>query len=291
VATEPDFADFVYDFAAGEQLSDREWLCQSELPETRSLLQIPRSFEGMLVLPMSAKFRYQSKPAEDVIRRQPFREVVVDFSSYLIQMDDLETPLAKLKEMRIGPHAPPEAPSLNPTFLGEYPTTVEARRTLTLQAPHIDSIGYVPGLALAEYRIPNEYELDAFTPKSLSIHVPAPVFFERDQLEWDGSTGFLDRDGRRAFANPSNNGWDPVFFVVDADFLRRFLREHQLVALWVEQVMRTAVSDGPTGRQFIDTVRCHVFDGEDVRTVIERTIDSLIVDLESNAENNGDEEE
>jgi hypothetical protein len=111
--------------------------------------------------------------------------------------------------------------------------------------------------------------------------VPAPVFLEREQLEWDGATGFLDREGRRAFANPSTDGWDPVAFVIHADFLRRFLREHKFVALWIEQVMRTAISDGPPGRQYIDTVRCHVSDGEEVRTVVKRTIELHLVDPKS----------
>jgi hypothetical protein len=291
MVTEPDYADFAYDFAAGEHLSDGEWLRQRKLPETRSLLQIPRSCEGMMVLPMSAKFRNQSKPADDVIRGRPFREVVVDLSSYLVEEQDLKACLAKLKKMRIGAHSPPEAPSLNPTFLGEYPSTVEARRMLALRAPQPDSFGYVSRLLLAEYRIVNEFELDAFTSKALSIHVPAPVFLEREQLEWDGATGFLDRDGRRAFANPSTDGWDPVAFVIHADFLRRFLREHKFVALWIEQVMRTAISDEPPGRQYVDTVRCHVFDGEEVRTVIKRTIDSHLVDPKPNGEDSGDDED
>jgi hypothetical protein len=288
VATEPDYADFAYDFASTEQLPDGEWLHQGAVPDALSLLLNPRPFQGMMVLPMSAKFRSQSKSMEDVLRYRPLREVVVDLSSYLVHVDDLPACLATLNEMSIGPQSPPEVQSLNPTFLGEYPATVEARRTLALQAWHPDSVGYVPGLLPTEYRIINDFELDAFTHKALSLHVPAPIFIERAQLEWDGSAGFLDADGRHAFFNPSASGWDPVFLVVDADFLQRFLREHQVIALWIEQVMRTAIADQPPGRQYIDTIRCHVFDGEGVRTVMSRTKDSRLVDPASNAENDGD---
>jgi hypothetical protein len=276
VATEPDYADLAPVFGATERLSDEELLRQGDLPDTRSLLQNPRPCQGSMVLPVTAKFRCESQPTEAITRGAAYRSVVVDLTCYLVQEQDLEGALTTLREMRIGRHAPPEAASLKPTFLGEYPSTVEARRTLAIQAPHPEHLGYVPGLTPVDNYIVNDFELDAFTGKALSIHVPAPIFFERDQLAWDRSTGFLDATGQRAFANPSTDGWDPVSFVVEVEYLRKFLREHQYVALWVEQVARTAFTDQPPGRQYIDVMRCHIFDGVGVRTVIEREIESHI---------------
>lgn len=215
-----------------KQLSDEEWVVrEDDLPGLESLISIV-ACEGQN-WQLLVSYPSWDNRSKDTDRNDPYRQVWMHLSSYLVPKKDLAIACDCLRRRNFfGRWMPEDDPWLY-GFAGEYPWATPFNTELKEQ---YSRAGFWRDL-FAIYQpswndLAVEWEYDVSLPPNLHILVPARVFFSPSDLWWDGRDGYRLIGGRTIFRDPSITEAGPASLLVDADELLERLDRLDMRLIW-----------------------------------------------------------
>jgi hypothetical protein len=95
-----------------------------------------------------------------------------------------------------------------------------------------DQDGATPPLTPSAFDLPLEFEFDAYHEETIHLLVPAPIFFDAEQLCWDGEGGYRDHCDQLVFRAPNMHERGPKGLLVRRDGFLSWLEARGLQVIW-----------------------------------------------------------
>ncbi|MBI5173507.1 MAG: hypothetical protein HY986_11525 [Candidatus Melainabacteria bacterium] len=244
-----------YDEAALNEGDDLTWLASTRMPVNGGPLVADPNETEYVVLSLSHS--WESTEQEDRNSNEPYRSLSTSFTSFLIPNDEIK-PAWKYLKARYYIHGMlPDELEFYDTFLGEYPFAVPYREWFRLleEDPREYTVKY--DLKPAANTVSCHYEHDSYTAESLTVYVPSQIFFEEQDLLWDGVGSYCTADGKPVFIYPTLYHKGPRALLVDKGYLIEFLKKHNLSLLILELQQRYCSAQADRGPN--DGTRFHMF--------------------------------
>ena len=161
-----------------------------------------------------------------------YRHIWLSLAGYLVRPIDASAALEKLGGRNFLGDWMPQGLGLGVGvgFAAEYPWATSFNTMPEEGHSHVkDSLAKC--LAPAWNQLTCEWEYDESREK-MHVYVPARLFFDGDELWWDGQGGYRRGDGRAAFVDPSFRRAGPWTLLADEEHLRARLRELDRCLIW-----------------------------------------------------------
>jgi nucleoside phosphorylase len=224
-----------YDFAAVAAQSNAEWTSTSvDVPPSERLLQpLPRAEGGEWQL-LEGHPTWSVTPRDDDNDGfSAHRQVWMQIRGYLVECKSANRVFSWMAQQHFMERWMPEGVQYHEGYVGEYPWGGLFKRYPGGWHTQARNQELPAPLMPVSNSLSSSYEEDASEGRSISIQVPASVFFEREaQLRWDGLSGYRDRQRRLRFLDPSAAEPGHSALLVDRSYLLDFLRRHGLAILW-----------------------------------------------------------
>ena len=212
---------------------DRAWISSEENVPRISQLVDGQSVGGRDWNPLVA-FLSSGRPS-GAQQDSPYRQIWMHAYGYLVRPSDVNLLFDKLSGRNFYGRWMPEGLSLGSDggFAAEYPWGTPFNTTPDEWYSNLHDDDDVLRLLYPGWNdLVSEWEYDAsFDNGRPSYHVPARLFFEGDDLWWDGKGGYKRSDGRTVFVNPSLGLSGSALFV-DAKYLCARLPEMDRCLIW-----------------------------------------------------------
>lgn len=256
-----------YDFAAVTGQTNAEWAATSrDLPSSETLLQpLGRDDGGEWQLLEGYPSWSASTPEDGEDSFTPHRDVWMQIRGYLVKRKAVGHVFRWMARQHFMGRWMPEGANFHQGYVGEYPWGI-------LFTAHPDAWHSQGGDKKAPARlvpvcnsISSSYEEDAYQNASITVHVPARVFFDGEgQLRWDGLSGYRDAQGCLMFLDPSvAEGGDPAL-LVDRSYLLDFLRRRDLAVIWSVLGQKSFIDGLADGSPRLEFSGAHLLDGSGV---------------------------
>lgn len=245
---------------ANEELTagdDVSWLRSTRMPNGPGLLvDNPAGELQYLILALSHS--WDSKPQEDRVSKDDYRSLKTYVNSYFIPVAQSKAAWKYLK-CRYYKHGMfPDNFDFYDTFLGEYPFAAPYQTWFRLleQDPYQYSAPFE--LIPASHDLSCHYEYDGFSDeKRIEVDLPSQLFFQENDLTWDGLGSYLNQEGTRAFLCPTFYEPGPRALLAEKEHLTAFLDRHELALVIVELHTKYASAQPNIGPN--DGTRFHLF--------------------------------
>ena len=236
-----------------EELSDREWLDQSDdFPDPADLLRVVdrtdcNRWVNVRAMPSWA----QSIPPDQEIGDVDQRRVWLNATGYFVAARDADKFLEWSQEARFWNEWMPRPEPAYQLFLGEHGWSPAFMETLgatdgAYVPEPLDGVvcpAEIRAAAFEYYGRCGDY--DCSTRENRTIYVPHPAFIETMGLRWSGhGTDFLDSEGRLAAFDPTAQRSGPPGLLLREDLLAEYLERSELVLVWSVTGEKMAVSAG-----------------------------------------------
>jgi nucleoside phosphorylase len=225
-----------YDFAAVKGQSNAEWVASSaDVPSSEMLLQpIAREDGGEWQILESYPTWSERSRDQDDDSSSSYRRIWTQIRGYLVKRKSADRTFKWMTKQHFMGRWMPEGAEFHEGYVGEYPWGI----LFTMYPDRWHGRGGGGSKKSPARLVPvcnsvhASYEEDAFQSGGINVHVPARVFFEGEQLRWDGLSGYRDEANRLRFLDPSVRELGSPALLVDRSYLLVFLREHDLAAIW-----------------------------------------------------------
>lgn len=233
----------VVDLEAGDRLSDEEWVASSEgiRASEEFLSEINHDGQRWRLLTSFASWDNRNEEAE---WNEPHRYMWIGINSYLVLKPDFISTCEHLRGRNYFEDWMPRGADWSYGFAGEYPWATpfntepeEWHGRNTSQSELLSTI------EPSWNKLSLEWEYDASTP-SVSMFVPARVFFSSNDLFWNSKDGYCRVGGRTVFRDPSVRELGPSSLLVDIDELQRELDKTELRLFWTVLGQKTLSGGG-----------------------------------------------
>lgn len=225
--------------------NDRDWIAfEKDVPLIAEVLKV-QSADSQDWRPLVA-YLSSGRPDDRHRSDSPYRQIWLELYAYLVRPSDAAIFFEKLSGRNFyGRWIEGAQPSFGNLggFVAEYPwaTTFntppdDERSDVAFQYRHewsSDTADLEPKLLMPTWKsLSCEWEYDV-SQDNVSALVPARLFFDRDDLWWDGQAGYQRiSDGRRVFLDPSLCLSGPPALLVDEEYLMTRLREMDRCLIW-----------------------------------------------------------
>ena len=210
--------------------NDQAWVAlEEDVPTVAKLVEV-QSVGGQDWRPLVA-YLSSERPDSDDRGDSPYRQIWLHLLGYLVRPSHADRLFDKLNGRNFCDLRMPEGLQLgSPGFAAEYPwatsfNTIPDEWYSRTADPALDA------LLPAWNNLSCEWEYDA-SLENMSAHVPARLFFDGDDLWWDGQGGYKRGDGRTVFFDPSIGLAGPSTLLVDAKYLGARLRAMDQCLIW-----------------------------------------------------------
>lgn len=223
-----------YDLKQDTNLSDAEWLDSNDFPNSSAMLTVvnPNNGKNWLILESYPEWNSKQKN-QDFEDGYPYRMCWMQIRSYLVPKNEAENGWTWLCEQHFMGGWMPEGHSLSQGFLGEYPWGI----------PFIQYFEQYGSARIRDSEIPFstvptansilfERDFDAYQEDSFSVLVPATIFFESDDLQWDSISGYKSISGNLCFNDPSILEPGNSTLLVDKEYIEEFMKKNDLALIW-----------------------------------------------------------
>jgi hypothetical protein len=208
-----------------------EWLDSMEFPDSRTLIEVT-DLQGIAWLVLHSDLRWDDRSdlyGYDVESRQ----ISLWLRSFVVPVKETDRAWRWLGREERGSRELPKGPWwLSYVFAGEYPWASQARRMLAEAAAGGDQDGATPPLTPSAFDLPLEFEFDAYHEETIHLLVPAPIFFDAEQLCWDGEGGYRDHCDQLVFRAPNMHERGPKGLLVRRDGFLSWLEARGLQVIW-----------------------------------------------------------
>jgi hypothetical protein len=220
------------DPGSSKPLTDQEWVArQDDVPTLHEFLQVVKhDGQNWRVL---VSFPVWGQRDDDADQKEPYRQVWMHISSYLVQKSDIAVAFDSLHRRNFFGQWLPEGGTWLCGFAGEYPWATSFNTS-----PDESHNGGASGRGLRVAlqpcwnRIAAEWEYDASMSQGRHMTVPSRAFFTPGDLWWDGKDGYRLVSGRSMFRDPSITEPGPASLLVDDDDLLTRLDKMGLRLVW-----------------------------------------------------------
>ena len=214
-------------------LDDRSWIArEKDVPTISKLVQVQTARDQQwrpLITYLSS-----GRP-EDRHDGAPYRDIWLYLFGYVARARDAALVFERLHGRNFLGRWMPEGLSVGGggTFIGEYPWAIPFN--IMSDEWHL---GPQDG-GLSRFLVPawsdlfSDWEYDGSLEEAgVSVKVPARLFFEGEDLWWDGRGGYQRRDGRTVFLDPSVGLEGPPALMADVEHLAAKLRAMGRCLFW-----------------------------------------------------------
>ena len=223
------FFDALQFNTAGVQRDDAWIALEDDVPRIRELVEV-QSVDGQNWRPLVA-FLSSGRPEGD-LADGGYRQIWLHLFGYLVCPSRAGLLLDKLCGRNFYGRWMPEGLHLGGEggFVAEYPWAT-AFNTIPDEWYRHTGDDRLLELLPAWNDVSCEWEYDA-SLENASVCVPARLFFEDDDLWWDGQGGYSGSDGRTVFLDPSLGRRGPSTLLADAGHLRAKLQRMDRCVIW-----------------------------------------------------------
>jgi nucleoside phosphorylase len=252
----------VYDFAAVARSSDADWTASSDdFPDSERLLQPLKRTDGGNWQLLEGFPSWSSRAEDDEEEFTSYRRIWMHVRGYFVKEKSGERVFKWLSKQHFVNEPVAQGAEFHEGFVGEYPWGI----LFTMYPDSWHSRGgggekRPARLTPVCNSISSRYEEDAFQDGSISICVPARIFFAGDELRWDGLSGFRGEDGRLRFLDPSVTDSHKSALLVDHDYLLDFMRRKKLILLWTVLGEKNRIGDTTRPSPRLEVSRAHLLD-------------------------------
>ena len=210
---------------------DRAWIAlEEDVPSIVEILDV-QSANGQNWRPLAAYLK--SERPEDHHRSDSlYREIWLHLLGYLVRSGHAAPLFKKLGSQNFYSQWMPQGLPLGSGggFVAEYPWATSFN---TVPDEEYSRPADLPAELLrpAWNSLSCEWEYDA-SLENMNAFVPARLFFNDDDLWWDGQGGYQRDDGRTVFLDPSFCMAGPSTLLADVEYLRARLREMDRCLIW-----------------------------------------------------------
>ena len=209
---------------------DQEWVAlEEDIPRIGELVEIQFA-HGQNWRPLVAYL--SSVGPRDYRRRAPYRQIWIHLYGYLVPSSDAVSIFERLSGRNFFGQWMPECSQVGSLegFAAEYPWAALYNEMLDEWYQHPADV--TPEILLPAWNpLSCEWEYDA-SLEDVYASVPARIFFEGDDLWWDGSGGYKRSDGRTVFLDPSVGLAGPSTLLADTAHLCARLRQMDRCLIW-----------------------------------------------------------
>lgn len=256
-----------YDFTAVASLSNDKWATTSDdVPSSEQLLQ-PILCDGNEWQLLEGYPTWSAnRRGDDDDDFKPYRQVWTHIRGYLVKQKSADRVFKWLGQQNFMGRWMEEGAEFHDGFIGEYPWGI----LFTMYPDRWHGRGghgdKKPPATLKPVcnSITSSYEEDAFQGGGITVHVPTKLFFEDEPLRWDGLSGYLDKDGRPIFLDPSVSPSGPSALLVNRPYLLDFLQRRQLAVVWTVLGEKLYLGDHNNSAPRLEFSRAHLLDSSGV---------------------------
>lgn len=214
-------------------LDDRAWIAlEKDVPTISELVQV-QTVSDQQWRPLMAHM--SSGRPDDREDDAPYRQIWLNLYAYMVHPRAAPILFEKLRGRNFLGRWMPEGLSVGEdgSFVGEYPwaTSFNVMPSEWYAGPHDERLleFFVPAWNDLSFH----WEYDASLESGgVSVKVPARVFFEDDELWWDGRGGYQRSGGRTVFVDPSVNLEGPPALMAEVEHLGAKLRTMGRCLFW-----------------------------------------------------------
>ena len=214
-------------------LDDLAWIAlEKDVPTISELVQV-QTVSDQQWRPLMT-YMSSGRP-DDRQDDAPYRQIWLSLSGYIIHPRAAAILFEKLRGRNFLGRWMPEGLSVGEdgAFVGEYPwaTSFNIMPDEWYAGPHDE--GLLKCFAPAWNDLSFHWEYDASLESAgVSVKVPARVFFEDDELWWNGQGGYRRSDGRTVFMDPSVDLEGPPALMADVEHLGAKLQTIDRCLFW-----------------------------------------------------------
>ncbi|HEX8000860.1 MAG TPA: hypothetical protein VF528_20935 [Pyrinomonadaceae bacterium] len=223
-----------YDFARTQDLSDDEWLdALTDFPDSSPMLRVVDPYEGKNWVVLSTNTSWSSKGNDSNGKERDYRYVSLRARSFIVRRVDERKAWEWFRRAKFREVHRFDAFNLHEGFLGEYSWALPFSQFFEQNSEARQDSQFPCVLTPTAHWVNCDFEFDAYQENgAINVLVPAKVFFDHENLRWNGLGGYALSTGKVSFLYPRLTETGPSALLVDVEYLNQFLAEHDAVLIW-----------------------------------------------------------
>jgi uncharacterized protein YfiM (DUF2279 family) len=229
-----------YNFAAETNRSDSDWLDVPDFPDLAGMLVVTNPHTGRECYVLQAYLDWSSL-AEETQDRYPYRHIYFQIRSNFVAQRNAGRAWNWLKGKSFMGRWMPEGHDIHHGFLGEYPNGLPFSDAFSDEGGSRRT-GLPCRMYPSVYTLNCSHGFDAFG-SGFNVFVPSPRLLRSGAARWNGVDGYAVA-GIEVMWDASIREEGPQAFVIDAEYLRRFLAERRLAIVWTGLSEKQVITGG-----------------------------------------------